>query len=735
MTNSLPSGSGPWDEFEDGTDTGDHEGTGDWSSAVSDPAHHVLGHSRQGVCETILDGNDDKDDHDDKSHMTSVQGVEDELVSTVLDAVRCLPINKQAAILLDTSLELIEAGQYGIQVEDFLEVYLKTPGLPQEDVMKALLARGAARRAAAERLMVKAQQDIQALSRLDPSNRQVKSLLQLNKQSYFRGETACHRTPLEIWDRVASYIPRYYLRTWLFVSAFHRDIAQRHIFSAVDLHLGEDQEHRNRALDFFDRVKEDSTFAKKIKRLRLHWSYEEGDMFDLVARIFRTALPEFTSLREFQWIGYPELRAEMVQEVFIHHQNIQSLGLIGWHFDAIGISSLNNLHSLTLRAEDDDGLADMDELLTTLNTNSSTLTHLCLSAYLARPHSWDSAFQSSAIDHLTRLELVDTKISHYVLRRIMTCSERLTHLTLHGTFEDPRSAEVLFGADHVLEGRHTFLPYLESFRFLVIDHDDDIPLYQTVVQFIGQRKKLRRLDLGRCPWELVAMVLPELDGLRAVRVRIGRVDESVIDTLTKALSEHLLALHLCAVVADKSVESYVSYFKKFRSLSILHLNTISIVTATVKRPQPNMLNEKEFRQETDRWMNAGRKVAATVPSVDFLGWYGEHYVVVRHDNSNSNSNSAQSHYTLHSTSHSHSHSHAHPPSHTHSSHSHGHPSSGQGSVGKRSQVADTDIELKELPPRRRLDTGFGVDLGGPDGCWLERIDVPIDYELVGGHDT
>lgn len=139
-----------------------------------------------------------------------------------------------------------------------------------------------------------------------------------------------------------------------------------------------------------------------------------------------------------------------------------------------------------------------------------------------------------------------------------------------------------------------------------------------------------------------------------------------------------------------------------------------------------MLNEKEFQRETDRWMNAARKVPAAVPSIDFLGWQGEHYVVVRRDASN----------TFHSTSHSHSHSYAHPPSHTHSSHSRGHPNPGQGSVGRRSQVpVETDVELKELPPRRRLDTGFGVDLGGPDGCWLERIDVPIDYELVGGNDT
>ena len=36
----------------------------------------------------------------------------DEFTSTVLDAVRCLPTSEQAVILLDTSLALIEAGQY-----------------------------------------------------------------------------------------------------------------------------------------------------------------------------------------------------------------------------------------------------------------------------------------------------------------------------------------------------------------------------------------------------------------------------------------------------------------------------------------------------------------------------------------------------------------------------------------------------------------------------------------------
>jgi hypothetical protein len=54
--------------------------------------------------------------------MASAQSAKDELTSTVLDAVRSLPTSKQAAILLETSLALIEAGQCGVSRLFFLEV-------------------------------------------------------------------------------------------------------------------------------------------------------------------------------------------------------------------------------------------------------------------------------------------------------------------------------------------------------------------------------------------------------------------------------------------------------------------------------------------------------------------------------------------------------------------------------------------------------------------------------------
>jgi hypothetical protein len=139
---------------------------------------------------------------------------------------------------------------------------------------------------------------------------------------------ASQRAPAEVWDRIARFIPRYFLRTWLSVSSFYRDIASRHIFRSIDLFIGEDTENLHRTMDLLDRVKEDPVFARRIKILRLHWAYEGGDMLDLMSRIFRTALPAFKALQEFEWIGYPELQGDMVQALLQSHPNLMRLGLM-----------------------------------------------------------------------------------------------------------------------------------------------------------------------------------------------------------------------------------------------------------------------------------------------------------------------------------------------------------------------------------------------------------------------
>jgi hypothetical protein len=89
------------------------------------------------------------------------------------------------------------------------------------------------------------------------------------------------------------------------------------------------------------------------------------------------------------------------------------------------------------------------------------------------------------------------------------------------------------------------------------------------------------------------------------------------------------------------------------------------------------MSERDFLAQTDLWHSNARSIATALPSVDFLGWHGEHYVVVR---------------------------------------------TNEGRT----------VEIKELPLRRKLDCGKGVDLGNEDAAWLERKDVPMDYETPSG---
>jgi len=153
------------------------------------------------------------------------------------------------------------------------------------------------------------------------------------------------------------------------------------------------------------------------------------------------------------------------------------------------------------------------------------LTHLMLGAYLPHTHSWDAAFGSQMVQHLTHPELVNTHISHIVL----ACIEHvhnLISLTLHGMLDQPAAATAIFGTDHVLpitsmrttrSQTHAFFLHLEAFCFAFVRRDNDDVLFIAVVQFLRTRPHLCKLDLGTCR-ELVCGLLPELTGLRVIHL-------------------------------------------------------------------------------------------------------------------------------------------------------------------------------------------------------------------------
>jgi len=174
--------------------------------------------------------------------------------------------------------------------------------------------------------------------------------------------------------------------------------------------------------------------------------------------------------------------------------------LSGWHFDAVGVSAFNSFDRFTLHAEDDDGIADMNEVCTVLDNNADTFKRLTLVAYLVHTHSWDSAFGSPTIQHLTHLDLVDTCISDVVLVHIAHACNPVS-LTLHGMLSlrppQPFLAQII--CSRTLERApalsnsptHMFLPHLKAFRFALAGNNDDLALFNSVVQFLRARPCLR----------------------------------------------------------------------------------------------------------------------------------------------------------------------------------------------------------------------------------------------------
>jgi hypothetical protein len=58
--------------------------------------------------------------------------------------------------IIPCQVELLVSCRYGNAVEDYLNVYLRTPDLPKDDIARALVARGRARKGAGQKLLLMA---------------------------------------------------------------------------------------------------------------------------------------------------------------------------------------------------------------------------------------------------------------------------------------------------------------------------------------------------------------------------------------------------------------------------------------------------------------------------------------------------------------------------------------------------------------------------------------------------
>ena len=80
---------------------------------------------------------------------------------------------------------------------------------------------------------------------------------------------------------------------------------------------------------------------------------------------------------------------------------------------------------------------------------------------------------------LMHLNLVDTCISHLMLTHIAHV-QNLWALILHRTFKCLGAAGIMFGSNHTVEGQHTMLPHLVAFHFIMVGHNHEMSLTQSM---------------------------------------------------------------------------------------------------------------------------------------------------------------------------------------------------------------------------------------------------------------
>jgi hypothetical protein len=112
--------------------------------------------------------------------------------------------------------------------------------------------------------------------------------------------------------------------------------------------------------------------------------------------------------------------------------------------------------------------------------------------------------------------------------------------------------------------------------------------------------------------------------------------------------------------------------------------------ASIRRPQPPRMHDRELQLQADERLAHARDVALAVPSIDYLGWHGEHFVVVRHHHDSTISSSS---------------------------------SSSSVACGGMTSGGMGGVELREPPVRRRLDLWQRYrprerrrDVGRAEGC-------------------
>ena len=132
----------------------------------------------------------------------------------------------------------------------------------------------------------------------------------------------------------------------------------------------------------------------------------------------------------------------------------------------------------------------------------------------------------------------------------------------------------------------------------MVGHDDELSLFTSAARFSKGRRRMRRLDLGNCPLDLLRAILPTLPQLRVLRLRAAFLSDPVVSALAAALPHEMCAIHVAVTGSARPLHEYAREFARFPALSILHLNKLAH-----RRPQPSTASSDKLGQaQTDAWL-------------------------------------------------------------------------------------------------------------------------------------
>ncbi|GJE98678.1 hypothetical protein PsYK624_149130 [Phanerochaete sordida] len=424
--------------------------------------------------------------------------------------------DEQKVDVLIYAMQNLKLERSRILIENAVESCLRLPKLSPDISNKARLLRAKARLAVS--LHAAANQDLEAILRLDPDHVEARALmggtLHPSKRAHQPNQTPSFST--EVWREIATFLPRRDLKTLLVLPHVLSRIASQLLFRKIDLHF--DKEHAQQTADILTRIITDCTFASHVKTMRIFVPGRETFPMTFQTGMLANALPKMTSLRNIHCsMRWKDIFAFM-RVLESAHQRVFGLSLLP--SDGLGelkLPKFKHVTQFSLAA----AAGNPAQVYEFLGQNRGALRSIHLHNL-----NWTFPSEHLSLRNLTHLDFLGTFAADSLgIAEILANGIQLESLRLQCVLECNASAQFREYADS--------LPFLRHFAFSLLGYRvNDYDLFPAISEFVANRTQLHTLHLTvpSADWAqrrlgydaTVWGVLPGLTGLRTLHATLPK---------------------------------------------------------------------------------------------------------------------------------------------------------------------------------------------------------------------